>query len=227
VSPARILVITAVDAERDAVLRTLSAETTEIGRYEARVAASGAGEVTVIAGGIGMAASAAATATAFALGSYDVAVSMGIGGGFDGRAQVGDVVIATDVLACELGADSPEGFHTFGELGLLDTGLATAAPVDRLAHRLNARTGRILTVSTVTGTDARALELAERWDPAAEGMEGFGVWSTVQSLGTVVPLEIRAVSNRAGRRDRPSWDIAGALDALSASAEALFRETLL
>jgi futalosine hydrolase len=227
VSSARILVITAVDAERDAVLRTLSAEANHVGRYEARVAQSAAGEVTVIAGGIGMAASAAATATAFALGSYDVVLSMGIGGGFDGRAQVGEVVVATDVLACELGADSPDGFHTFGEMGLLDTCVATAAPVERLARRLNARTGRILTVCTVTGTDERALELADRWQPAAEGMEGFGVWSTVQSMGTVVPLEIRAISNRAGRRDRPSWDIASALKALSASAETLFREPLL
>jgi futalosine hydrolase len=222
----RFLVVTAVEAERDAVTRSLDARRSTIGRYAASLAETGAGEVTAIAGGMGMAAAAAATATAVALRSYDVVVSMGIGGGFDGRAVTGEVVVATDVLACEVGADSPDGFQTFGQLGLLDTGIATGAPVQHLASRLGARTGRILTVSTVTGTDQRALELAALWNPVAEAMEGWGVWSTVQPLGTVLPLEIRAISNRVGRRDRASWDIAGALDALSQAATTLFEEPL-
>ena len=222
----RILVITAVEAERDAVTRSLDARPTTIGRYDALVAHTPAGEATMLAGGVGMAASAAATATALALGTYDVAVSMGIAGGFDGRAEVGGVVIATDVLACQLGADSPDGFQTFGELHLLDTGLATAGGVDLLARRLGAIAGRILTVSTVTGTDERAREYAERWHPVAEAMEGWGVWSTVQPLGTVIPYEIRAISNRVGRRDRDSWEIDRALDALAKAAEKLFEEPL-
>ena len=222
----RILVVTAVDAERDAVTRLLSAEPGAVGRYDASLTLTKAGEVTVVAGGIGMAAAAAATATALALGPYDVVLSMGIGGGFDGRAATGDVVVATDVLACDLGADSPDGFQTFGELGLVDTGIATGGPVDDVAGRLGARTGRILTVSTVTGTDDRALELAARWDPVAEGMEGWGVWSTTRAYPDVVPYEIRTISNRVGRRDRPSWDIAGALAALSHVAATLFEEPL-
>ena len=46
---------------------------------------------------------------------------MGIGGGFDGRAAIGDVVVASSSVACQLGADSPEGYLDFGELGLTDT----------------------------------------------------------------------------------------------------------
>jgi futalosine hydrolase len=221
-----ILVVTAVAAERDAVARGLDAQAGSIGPYETLVAQTAAGQVTVLAGGIGMAASAAATATAFALGSYDVVVSMGIAGGFDGRAATGDVVVATNVLACQLGADSPDGFQTFGELGLVDTGIATGGLIEPLAQRLGARAGRILTVSTVTGTDARAQEYAERWDPVAEAMEGWGVWSTVHQLGTVVPYEIRTISNRVGRRDRASWDVAGALQTLSTASVTLFEEPL-
>lgn len=221
----RILVITAVEAERDAVARAFEAEPHQVGPYESLVAAAPVGHVAVIAGGIGMAASAAATATALTLGSYDTVISMGIGGGFDGRAGTGDVVVATDVLACQLGADSPDGFQTFGELGLVDTGIATGGAWDAIAARLGARTGRVLTVSTVTGTDARALELAARWSPVAEAMEGWGVWSTAQAY-PVVPYEIRTISNRVGRRDRESWDIAGALDALSRAAKTLFEEPL-
>jgi futalosine hydrolase len=221
-----ILVVTAVDAERDAVTRELTAHPRTIGRYEASVAQTGAGEVAVIAGGMGMAASAAATATALTLYPYDTVISMGIGGGFDGRAAPGHVVVASDVLACQLGADSPDGFQTFGEMGLSDTGIATGGAWAAVAARLGAVTGRILTVSTVTGTDARALELAARWAPVAEGMEGWGVWSTARAY-PVVPYEIRTISNQVGRRDRPSWDIAGALAALSRASKSLFEEPLL
>jgi futalosine hydrolase len=220
-----ILVVTAVDAERDAVTRELTAELRTVGPYTASVAQTGAGEVTVLAGGMGMAASAAATATALTLCRYDTVISMGIAGGFDGRATAGDVVVATDVVACQLGADSPDGFQTFGEMGLTDTGIAAGSAWPAVAARLGAVTGRILTVSTVTGTDARAVELAARWSPVAEGMEGWGVWSTARAY-PVVPYEIRTISNRVGRRDRASWDIAGALGALSAAARTLFEEPL-
>jgi futalosine hydrolase len=56
-------------------------------------------------------------------------------------------------------------------------------------------------------------------------MEGWGVWSTARAY-PVVPYEIRTISNRVGRRDRASWDIAGALGALSAAARTLFEEPL-
>src|SRR5947209_5443775 len=112
-----MLVITAVEAERDAVMRSLNAEPEACGPYDGRFASTSIGDVMVIAGGIGMAAAAAATATALAEGPYDVVFSMGIGGGFDGMAKPGDIVVASAVIAPELGADSPEGFLTVAELG--------------------------------------------------------------------------------------------------------------
>ena len=221
----RILVVTAVEAELVAVGQQLSVRPARVGPYAASVGATPAGDVAIVAGGVGMAASAAATAVALALGSYDAVVSMGIGGGFDGRAAVGAVVVASSSVACQLGADSPDGYLDFGAMGLVDTCLTTAGDVDAVARRLGARTGPVLSVSTVTGTDARALDYAERWSPVAEAMEGFGVWTAAHTAG-VVPYEIRTISNRVGRRDRSSWDIAAALDALSRAAKSLFEEPL-
>jgi futalosine hydrolase len=222
----RILVVTAVVEELAAVARSFYCQAGPALPYPSETAATSAGDVVIMAGGIGMAAAAAAAAYALGQESFDAVVSMGIGGGFDGRATVGDVVVATSSVACQLGADSPEGYLDFGELGLAETILATTGDVALLAARLGARTGPVLSVSTVTGTDARAVEYAERWAPVAEGMEGFGVWTAAGAAG-VVPYEIRTISNRVGRRDRESWDIAGALDALSRAAKTLFEEPLL
>lgn len=73
----------------------------------------------------------------------------------------------------------------------------------------------MLTVSTVTGTAARATALRERHPTAlAEAMEGFGVAEAAGAHGVPV-LEIRAVSNPVGPRDRAAWRIGDALTALT------------
>ncbi|MFE3127320.1 futalosine hydrolase, partial [Streptomyces hydrogenans] len=79
----------------------------------------------------------------------------------------------------------------------------------------------VLTVSTVTGSAARADALAARHPgAAAEAMEGFGVAEAAAAHGAAV-LELRAVSNAVGPRDRAAWRIGDALTALRAAAAAL------
>jgi futalosine hydrolase len=213
---ARILVVTAVEAEARAVLGGLEvAGTRRIGPYGGTVAQTAAGSITVVAGGVGPARSAACAGTALAVDRPDLVVSAGVAGGFADRAAPGDVVIADRVLHADLGADAPGGFapldpHLAGDTAYaLDTDLVAAA-----ASRTEAAVvGPVLTVSTVTGTAARAAELAGRHDAAAEAMEGAGVYAAARAHG--VPfLEIRAISNVVGPRDRDAWEIPRALDAL-------------
>jgi futalosine hydrolase len=192
----RLLIVTAVAAERDAVAGALGAgQAVTIGPYEAVVDGVGR-EVTVMAGGVGPAAAAAATATALTLDSaYTLVVSAGIGGGFAGRAAVGDVVEASVIVAADLGAQTATGFASVAELGFGSAELV-ATP---LGIR-SAKTGPIFTVSTVTGTQERAAELAGR-GAFAEAMEGFGVAEAAFRRGVRV-AEIRSISNAVGIRDR-------------------------
>ncbi|WP_336246790.1 futalosine hydrolase [Streptomyces cupreus] len=187
---------TAVPAERDAVARAFTGD--------------------VLAVGVGPARAAAGTATALARAPYDLVVSAGIGGGFAPHAPVGSLVVADEITAADLGAETPEGFLPVTELGF---GTVTHRPprslVRALAEATGARTGAVLTVSTVTGTAARATALRERHPTAlAEAMEGFGV-AEAAALHGVPVLEIRAVSNPVGPRDRAAWRIGEALAALT------------
>jgi futalosine hydrolase len=85
--------------------------------------------------------------------------------------------------------------------------------------------GPVLTVSTATGTAATALERASQVPgAAAEGMEGFGVATAALDRGLPI-LEIRAISNPVGPRDREAWRIKEALETLEA-ASAILREVL-
>ncbi|WP_200812346.1 futalosine hydrolase [Streptomyces sp. 3213.3] len=198
-SSPRVLVATAVPAERDAVARALTGPTWN-----------------VIAVGVGPAAAAAGTATALARTPYDLVVSAGIGGGFQPEAPVGSLVVADEITVADLGAETPDGFLPVTDLGFgTVTHRPPAALVRALANASGARPGTVLTVSTVAGTAARAAELRARHPRAlAEAMEGFGVAEAAAVHGVPV-LELRAVSNPVGPRDRAAWRIGDALAALT------------
>lgn len=213
----RLLVVTAVDAERDAVVAGLAGRP---GRP--------ASQVDVLVAGVGMASAGAYAGVALSRGSaqeapYRYVCSLGIGGAFAGRAAIGDVVVGTRSVAADLGAQSPEGFLSLATLGFGQSDLDCDADlVSRLGIALpGAIAGEILTVSTVTGTATRAAELADR-HPAAvvEAMEGYGV--AMAAAAVRIPfVEIRTISNLVGLRDRGAWRIKEALAALSDAASAL------
>jgi futalosine hydrolase len=222
----RILVVTAVDAERDSALAGLGPLGRPLDLGATDHPDPGTPGVDVLTGGVGIAAAATSTALALARfpGRYGLVASMGIGGGMPGRAGLGATVLGTVSIAADLGAQTADGFvpvtalgfgrNTFpGRPDLIITpgGREPAGPTDWI-------TGAILTVSTVTGTADRATELAgQHPDAVAEAMEGFGVATAADATGTPF-VEIRTVSNPVGPRDRAAWRIPDALAALSKAA---------
>jgi futalosine hydrolase len=201
----RLLVVTAVEAERVVLARGLARDGVE-----------------VLAAGVGMAAAAAATARALATTPhpYDLVLSAGIAGGF---ADLGATVLATRSIAADLGADSPDGFLSLDELGFgSSTVEVDGDALTWLRGALpDAIVGDVLTVSTVTGTAERAAALRSRHPEAvAEAMEGFGV-ATAAALVGVPFAEVRTISNPIGPRDRGAWRVREALDALGAAATRL------
>ncbi|MXM67630.1 futalosine hydrolase [Streptomyces sp. HUCO-GS316] len=216
----RILVATAVPVERDAVARAFEGPV-----HEERLPGVTLHQVTggydLVAAGVGPALAAASTAAALTAAAldgapYDLTVSAGIAGGFQPDAPVGSLVVADEITAADLGAETADGFAPVTELGF---GTVTHHPSNALVRGMaaatGARPGAVLTVSTVTGTAARADALRARHPRAlAEAMEGFGVAEAAAAHGVPV-LEIRAVSNPVGPRDRAAWRIGDALTALT------------
>ncbi|MFE9248612.1 futalosine hydrolase [Streptomyces sp. NPDC007088] len=249
----RVLVATAVPAERDAVARAfpgppathplpglvLHALGTATGLAGP---AAPAPAVHVVAAGVGPAAAAAGTATALTAAAlaarpYDLVISAGIGGGFAPGAPLGAIVVSDAIIGADLGAQTAEGFVPVTSLGFgTDTHEPPAALVRSFVRALSAEpapaltepaapltvlVGPALTVSTVTGTAAGAAALRSRHPRAlSEGMEGFGVAEAAAAHG-VPALEIRAVSNTVGPRDRAAWRVGEALTSLSTAFTAL------
>lgn len=191
----RVLVVTAVAAERDVI---------------------GNAVPDVIVAGIGPAAAAAATSAALVRDRFDLVISAGIAGGFD--LPIGAVAVASRIVHADLGVWTPDGFESFGAP-------LSVAPdiVADLAGRTGGVTGTIVTVSTVTATADTAAALRARYpDAVAEAMEGFGV-ATAAALHGVPYAEVRTISNLVGPRDKPSWRIPEALAALGAAFKEITR----
>lgn len=200
----RILIVTSVTAEQEAVTRGLN----------------GAEGFDVLIGGVGVAFAAASTARILATTKYDLVICAGIAGGFVGKADVASAVVATEILAADLGAETPDGFLSLDELGFGSARIPVDIPLaKRIAEALQVsglptHTGSVLTVSTVTGSSETAVAIATRVTGAtAEAMEGYGVATAAQQFGIPV-LEIRTISNPVGPRDRSAWRIKEALESL-------------
>ncbi|MCR8983288.1 futalosine hydrolase [Brevibacillus laterosporus] len=200
----RILIVTSVPAEQEAVIRGLN----------------GAEGFDVLVGGVGAVFAAASTARTLATTKYDVVICAGIAGGFIGKADVASVVVANEMIAADLGAETPEGFLSLDELGFgsvripVDITLTKRVTEALKVSGLPTHTGSILTVSTVTGSAETAAAIASRVVGAtAEAMEGYGVATAAQQFEIPV-LEIRTISNPVGPRDRSAWRIKEALEAL-------------
>jgi futalosine hydrolase len=207
----KILIVTAVQAEAEAI--QAGADPTEI---------------TVTPVGVGPAAAAAGTARLLARAEaagtpYRAVICAGIAGGVPARAPIGATVLATRSIAADLGAETPQGFIPIEDLGFGTSAIeADKALLASLRAALpDAVAGDILTLATVTGTAETAARLSTRFpDAAAEAMEGHGAAEAARQAG--VPFtELRTISNPIGPRDRKAWRLSEALSALTQAAAEL------
>lgn len=201
---AKVLIVTSVSAEKEAIEKGLN----------------GASGFDVVVSGVGQAAAASATASALVSKTYKCVINAGIAGGFEGRADLGSIVLSNRIVAADLGAESKEGFLSIESLKLgvssIDADHDSVLNMETAAQKvgLSVSKGAILTLSTVTGTSETADELRTRIpDAIAEGMEGFGVAEAARQHQVPV-IEVRSISNKVGPRDRESWRIKEALAAL-------------
>lgn len=211
-----LLIVTAVPAEAAAVRAGLGAA------------------ATVLPVGVGSATAAAGTARLLALAEaagrpYRAVICAGIAGGFADRVAVGGIVLATSSIGADLGAETPDGFQPLDRLGMspADLGGALHIPADPAllaavrAGLPQAVVGDVLTVNTVTGSDATAERHRKAYpDAVAEAMEGHGV-GLAAARAAVPFLEVRTIANPVGPRDRAAWRLDAAFAALGTVAGVL------
>jgi futalosine hydrolase len=165
-------------------------------------------------------------------------VVFGIGGAYPSSgAGIGDLAIAKEEIAGDEGVLTPDGFKDTAYIGIplvktAASALYTTFPASEplvqrslqslIAHRSSGQgkilVGSFVTLSTCTGTAARAKELEERYHGLCENMEGAAV-AQVGALHGVPWLEVRGISNIVEDRDLKKWDIPRAAEAVQRAVQ--------
>jgi futalosine hydrolase len=190
-------------------------------------------QVAVCLAGMGKVNAAHAATLLLTRYSPEALVVFGIGGAYlSSGARVGDVVLATEEISGDEGVLTLEGFKDTEYIGIPLLKNASSvfynsfpAPEALAAQSYQALLtfeqagrGRVLrgifvTLSSCTGTAARAGELEDRYHGICENMEGAAV-AQVASLHGVPWVEIRGISNMVEERDLEQWDVRAATHAV-------------
>jgi len=155
-------------------------------------------------------------------GPFDLAVNIGIAGSFSKDLPLGTVVVIDKEHFGDLGFETFSGFQTLFDYRILDADthpfrggalhrIKLSEKVENALSVYKMATG--VTVQTVSGLPEKTKQLIMSFRPEIESMEGAAFYY-VCIQEKVPAIEIRAVSNEVGERDRTKWDIPAALDAL-------------
>ncbi|MFA5814030.1 MAG: hypothetical protein WC865_00215 [Bacteroidales bacterium] len=139
----------------------------------------------------------------FAANRYEKVIHSGIAGSYFLPLQPGEVVQVIRDTFVDVGIDQPDE-KPFRN-GWMDV------PEDR-SLKLEAVSG--ITVDLVTAGPERKARLADKFNPQIESMEGAAVFY-VCKMEDIPVIQIRAISNYVGVRDRHSWKTEEAIEALT------------
>lgn len=173
--------------------------------------------VELLVTGVGPVEAASCVSRALAQSTYDLVIGAGIGGAFEGMAQLGDGVVVTDEML-ELDIETgvpialPDGAQIIGRAS------SDLTLVDRLVE-LGFHAVRGITVPRVTATDVSAERLAA-FGVGVESMEGFAVLRAAEIAG-VAAIEVRGISNIVCDRKNSRWDFAAGVRGVETILNAL------
>ncbi|MEM9082786.1 MAG: futalosine hydrolase [Planctomycetota bacterium] len=225
------LIVVAAPAEARAVLRATSLDPeTEISAWSAIKLPAPHEHLELLLTGIGKANAAAGLVAAFDPPRHSAVINVGVAGMLPTSGlALGQAVLATQSVYADEGGITPNGFVDIAEMGFppdllagTDTSIGKDGDSTLIAvlTPLTQRQGNIATVSTCSGTDDFAWEIANRTGAIAECMEGAALAFTAAQLkradATSLPFaEIRTISNTTGNRDSQQWNLKSALDQLT------------
>jgi futalosine hydrolase len=177
----------------------------------------------VLITGVGMVATAFALGGQFNVKKYDLAINLGIAGGFDRAIPLGEVIeVIADELS-ELGAENDETFMPIAQLGFGESRYMASSALRYHTDFVKLKTASAITVNTVHGNEESIQKIATRLAPQLESMEGAAFFYACQKAN-IACIQIRAVSNYVEKRNRDNWEIGLAIKNLNNFAMTLLEE---
>lgn len=157
----------------------------------------------------------------------DLAIQAGIGGSLHPFFPPGSVVVIKEEVWGDLGVEENNMFKDLFDLKLAENVFPYSSkmlvnPHQQLMEKVKLKKARAVSVNQITTKPERIQQLIEKYGVVIESMEGAAFHYVC--LQEAVPfLQLRAVSNVVGERDKSKWLMKDAIDNLNRELIILIR----
>lgn len=170
--------------------------------------------------GVGMLSTAVALTKLVYEEKPDLIVQIGIAGTFDAKMELGKVLAISDDMVGDLGVMEDGKWRDIFDMKLEKS---SYPPYERrklpnpwLAqfNLLKLQEGSAITINEISTDEEHIHQLIKKYNPTIESMEGAALHYVCREMN--VPfLQLRAVSNYVGERDKTKWQMKLAIDHLN------------
>ncbi len=176
-------------------------------------------EIDIIITGVGMISTSYLLGKIFNESKYDLAINIGIAGAFNNKLKIGDVVNVVEEYLPELGIKFKDKIVKASTLNLFTKkDILKSECLKNSNYNLpdNVIDVKSLTVNSVSGDIETANSLNSNYNADIESMEGAAfMYACVYE--NIKFVQLRAISNYVGDRDKNNWDIPKAVENLNST----------
>jgi futalosine hydrolase len=149
----------------------------------------------------------------------DLLIQAGIGGSFSPDYPPGALVLVNEEVTGDLGVEENNEFKDIFDMGLPQitapyTGKSLLNKDEAMLRRYNLPLVKAVTISEITTRRERIEQLQQKYQPVVESMEG-AAFHYIASIEKIPYIQLRAVSNMVGERDKTKWKMKEAIQLLN------------
>jgi futalosine hydrolase len=178
-------------------------------------------KISFHATGIGMLASGVKLTQLAATHKPDLIIQMGIAGSYSKKEPLGKVMVVASESIADLGVREKGLFTDLFDSQLIKENEAPfkkrklTNPTIRSLNILKTDTVAAVTINEITTSNKRITEIIATHNPVLESMEGAAL-HYVGSLTKTPFIQIRAISNYVGERNKTKWKLKESIEQLEA-----------
>jgi futalosine hydrolase len=176
-------------------------------------------DIDVLITGIGLTATTYHLLKQVSIKKPGLIIQAGVAGSFDKKLSNGAVVAITKDVAADEGVIEEEQFKTVFDLGLLQKNKFPYKngwlPNDsEIMGKINLKKVAAISVNNISASDQTISFYREKFNPSVESMEGAAL-HYVAIMEKIPFIQLRAVSNDIGERDKKKWKMQEAIGNLN------------
>lgn len=187
-------------------------------------------DVSFVVTGVGMLATAVNLCKIIYEQKPDFIIQAGIAGCFDNNYKLGETVIVAKEFLGDIGVEENNKWNDLFDLGFVNKSekpFTNKSLINKHIKKNNHTLPVVnaVTVNQITTQQQHIKQLAKKYKPVVESMEGAALHYVCNSFN-VPYLQIRSISNYIGERDKGKWKLKESINNLNEELNKLVKDLI-